>query len=245
MQLIDYDQFFQQTEDFLVPEKVRERDFDSQYKNTLERHRGVRYSSVDLTSLFNFMFEMSRKTQTVKSDDVFCQWLQICNIASNELIIRRERGAITPSPAALMQFTSLSWMADEHAKTGVQSSAIFHLLNGTEGSWHGDRFTPSPDAVCQTDLIRTNILESLMRISNHQLDQYRKIPLQIGALLRLKGKPAAQSEIHRLMTFLESRPGSKDHVVQALIESRIPAHVYAKFLSRKDRGLALDDALGL
>jgi hypothetical protein len=247
MHLIDYDQFFQQTEDFLVPEKVMALDFDSYCKHTLERHRGIRYSCIDLYDLYNFMWGMSRQINTLfKVNDVVCQqWMKICHVASSELILRRNNGTITPSPAALMQFTSLSWMADEHARTGNQDSEIFHLLKGTAGSWSGDRFTPSPDAVWQTDLIRTYILESLMRISNHQMDQYRKIPLQIGALLRLKGKPAAQNEIQRLMTFLESRPGSKDNVVQALIESRIPKHVYAKFLGRKDRGLALDNSLGL
>ena len=246
MKLIDYHRFFEEIEDFLVPPAMKERDFESFCKNTMERYRGVSYNNVEFTDLYAFMFGMARQLNPAKINDLlYRRWMRMSEIACSELIARRHDGTLAPSPAALMKFTSLEWLVEEHAKNADQNTDIFRLLSGTEGVWDGDRFRPSEGAQAQTAFLRSYVFESLLKISDYQIDQYRKIPLQIGALYRLKGQAPAQGEVVRLMEFLESRPSSRPYVVKALMESRLPAAVYMKQLKNKERGHALDLALGL
>lgn len=242
----DYHRFFEEIEDFLVPPAMKERNFESFCKNTMERYRGMRYTNIEFSDLYAFMYGMTRQLNPAKGNDPFyLQWMRMSEIACSELIARRHDGTLTPSPAALMQFTSLEWMVEEHVKKPGQNTQILRLLSGTEGVWDGDRFTPSEGAQAQTRFLRSYVFESLMKISDYQNDQYRKIPLQIGALYRLKGQAAAENEVGKLMKHLESRPSSRPYVVKALIESRLPADAYMKQLKNKERGRALDLALGL
>jgi hypothetical protein len=244
--LIDYHRFFEEIEDFLVPPTMTERHFESFCKNTMEHYRGVRYSNIEFSDLYAFMYGMTRQLSPAKGKDSFyLQGMRISDIACSELIARRHDGTLLPSPAALMQFTSLEWMVEENVKSPGQNTEILRLLSGTEGVWDGDRFIPSEGAQAQTRFLLSYVFGMLMMISDYQLDQYRKIPLQIGALYRLKGQAAAENEVGKLMKHIESRPGSRPYVVKALMDSRLPAAVYMRQLKNNERGQALDLALGL
>jgi hypothetical protein len=136
-------------------------------------------------------------------------------------------------------------MIAEHEKSGDTSTAIFKLLEGTEGTWVGNRFHPSKSAIDQTDFLHIFLFEAILKIAKFQREQYRKIPLQIGALARLKGKAAGKQEIRKLMGFLETRPDSRAYVVNALMESRLSPELYIRELRVTERGRVLDFALGL
>jgi hypothetical protein len=76
-------------------------------------------------------------------------------------------------------------------------------------------------------------------------NRHREIPRYIGGALRLGGTQRAEREIVALFEAMEARPHSRSSVIEALWSSRLDKKLYLPYLTSQEKGLTLDDALGL
>jgi hypothetical protein len=119
-----------------------------------------------------------------------------------------------------------------------------HLINFPGWLDKGD-FVPGREAYEQYGFCSMMSYEVVVEIAKFIKNRHREIPLYIGGALRLGGAVRARKECDLLFEALKGRPYTRVSVVEALRSSRLETRLYLDHLTQSERGVSLEDALGL
>jgi hypothetical protein len=241
---MDFQRFLSETEDFLIPPGLSLSGFSAAAASHLISFQGIRIDTVGWRTFSDFLTKLS------DFEDEDFQFHRgrahsMMHGLAQEILIQRDLGLYRLTISSFVDCYSYDGLIETFKRRPDTSSSVYRIISELPGTMHGTHFVPGPQTEALAQFFLAAALSNIRKIESHQLACYRQIPLMIGGMLRLKGRPAAELELARLFEYLESRPSSRYSVVSAITSSKLPRDLYMRRLSRADRGSVLEHALGL
>lgn len=175
-------------------------------------------------------------------------WSRSCShmIEAQLLVIGEEHGRHT-GWLGMISSASLDGAIDlwRSAKKSPAADHLHKELYSIPGWEDYDNMIPGRTSYEQYGFTMMLSFELIRRLVAFIKDRHREIPRYIGGALRLGGTDRARREIAMLFEALELRPLSRSSVIEALWNSRLDKRLYLDYLTHQERGLTLDDAMGL